>query len=194
MPFYPHVSARRRSCIDDEQLDRRGRKPKISLYVSFDNPIVKLVNVETVLSIYESLYPIEEQGISSSMKFNIRALGTRMKSSTTAGRTYGLQRPARPARYWKKARPTADGRWSILKIPTMSFYEYCRLLQIEEPILLTICYHKARKMSKAELGDLMDRFAPLEVIFQPLPYDRGLPELVLSDDDMYAQRMLRKMW
>ena len=36
-----------------------GVNPKNILYVSFDNPIVKLVNVETVLSIYESLYPIE---------------------------------------------------------------------------------------------------------------------------------------
>ena len=36
-----------------------GVSPKNILYVSFDNPIVKLVNVETVLSIYESLYPIE---------------------------------------------------------------------------------------------------------------------------------------
>ena len=37
-----------------------GVNPKNILYVSFDNPIVKLVNVETVLS---------------SMKFNIRSIG-----------------------------------------------------------------------------------------------------------------------
>jgi len=28
-------------------------------YTSFDNPVVKMVNVEQVLSIYESLYPVE---------------------------------------------------------------------------------------------------------------------------------------
>ena len=32
--------------------------PKNIVYISFDNPIVKLMNVEKVLSIYESLYPI----------------------------------------------------------------------------------------------------------------------------------------
>ena len=42
----------------DELLDK-GINPKNILYVSYDNPIIKLVNVETVLSIYESLYPIE---------------------------------------------------------------------------------------------------------------------------------------
>lgn len=42
-----------------DNLIDEGVSPKNILYVSFDNPIVKLVNVETVLSIYESLYPIE---------------------------------------------------------------------------------------------------------------------------------------
>lgn len=42
-----------------DNLIDEGISPKNILYVSFDNPIVKLVNVETVLSIYESLYPIE---------------------------------------------------------------------------------------------------------------------------------------
>ena len=85
-----------------------GVNPKNILYASFDNPIVKLVNVETVLSIYESLYPIE---------------GTRyifldeiqytehwelwMKVIYDSRKDIRLRRLARPARYWKKARPTA---------------------------------------------------------------------------------------
>ena len=36
-----------------DNLIDEGVSPKNILYVSFDNPIVKLVNVETVLSIYE---------------------------------------------------------------------------------------------------------------------------------------------
>lgn len=59
----------------------------------------------------------------------------------------------------KGSTDSGTGRWSILKIPTMSFYEYCRLLQLEEPIL---------------------------------PENLKLSELVLSDDDTYAQRMLRE--
>ena len=93
----------------------------------------------------------------------------------------------------KGSTDSGTGRWSILKIPTMSFYEYCRLLQIEEPILPdNLRLTKLVKMSKAELGDLMDRFAPLEVHFNRYLMIGGFPELVLSDDDMYAQRMLRE--
>ncbi|HHT96129.1 MAG TPA: AAA family ATPase [Clostridia bacterium] len=36
-----------------------GISPRNILYVSFDNPIVKFVDIETVISGYESLYPIE---------------------------------------------------------------------------------------------------------------------------------------
>lgn len=36
-----------------------GISPRNILYISFDNPILKMMSVEGVLSIYESLYPIE---------------------------------------------------------------------------------------------------------------------------------------
>lgn len=41
-----------------DTLINEGINPKNILYVSFDNPIVKLVSTEEVLSVYESLYPI----------------------------------------------------------------------------------------------------------------------------------------
>ena len=41
-----------------ETLLDQGVAPRNVLYVSFDNPIVKLISVEEVLDIYESLYPI----------------------------------------------------------------------------------------------------------------------------------------
>ena len=66
-------------------------------------------------------------------------------------------------------------------------------MAIEEPILPdNLRLTRLVKMSKAELGDLMDRFAPLEGHFNRYLMIGGFPELVLSDDDMYAQRMLRE--
>lgn len=52
----------------------------------------------------------------------------------------------------KGATDSGTGRWSVLKIPTMSFYEYCRLLQLEEPILPSkLKLTKLVGMSNAEL-------------------------------------------
>lgn len=42
-----------------EKLIEEGVNPKNILYATFDNPILKLVNVENVLSIYEAMYPID---------------------------------------------------------------------------------------------------------------------------------------
>ena len=33
----------------------------------------------------------------------------------------------------KGSTDSGTGRWSVLKIPTMSFYEYCKLLELDEP-------------------------------------------------------------
>lgn len=120
-----------------DQLIDEGVSPKNILYVSFDNPIVKLVHVETVLSIYASLYPTEgtkyiffdEIQYTEHWELWMKVIYDSRKdirlTATGSARTI-LE---------KGAADSGTGRWSVLKIPTMSFYEYCRLLQIEEPIL-----------------------------------------------------------
>lgn len=178
----------------DDLIDE-GVNPKNILYVSFDNPIVKLVNIETVFSIYESLYPIEgtKYVFFDEIQY-IEQWELWMKVIYDSRKDIRLTATGSASPILEKgAADSGTGRWSVLKIPTLSFYEYCRLLQIEEPMLpdnhiLT----KLVKMSNAELGDLMDRFSPLEGHFNRYLMIGGFPELVLSDDDIYAQRMLRE--
>lgn len=47
-------------------------------------------------------------------------------------------------------------------------------------------------MTDPQLDDLMSRFAPLQQHFNRYLMVGGFPELVLSDDDIYSQRMLRE--
>ena len=172
-----------------------GISPKNILYVSFDNPIIKFVSVETVLSIYEALYPIEgtiyvfldEIQYTEHWELWMKVIYDSRKDIrlTATGSASPILE--------KGATDSGTGRWSVLKIPTLSFYEYCRLLQIEEPILPeTVKLTELVKMNKAQLGDLMDKFPPLESHFNRYLMIGGFPELVLSDDDAYAQRMLRE--
>ena len=93
----------------------------------------------------------------------------------------------------KGSADSGTGWWSVLKIPTMSFYEYCRLLHLESPILPeNLRLSELNHMSPAQLGDLMEQFTPLQNHFNRYLMIGGFPELVLSDDDAYAQRMLRE--
>lgn len=178
-----------------DNLIDEGVNPKNILYVSFDNPILKLVNVETVLIIYEALYPIEgtkyifldEIQYTDNWELWMKVIyDSRRDIRLTAT---GSASPIPE----KGSTDSGTGRWSVLKIPTLSFYEYCCLLQLEEPILPEkLKFSTLVKMSNAELGDLMARFSTLQGHFNRYLTIGGFPELVLSDDDIYAQRMLRE--
>ena len=178
-----------------EQLLSEGVSPKNILYVSFDNPIVKLRNVEAVLSVYESLYPIEGTRylfLDEIQYTDHWELWMKVIYDSRADIRLTATDSASPI-LEKGAADSGTGRWSVLKIPTMSFYEYCRLLQLEEPLLPEhLKLTSLVNMSRAELGDLTDKFVPLERHFNRYLTIGGFPELALSDDDTYAQRMLRE--
>lgn len=178
-----------------ERLIEEGVNPKNILYATFDNPILKLVNVEQVLSIYETLYPIEgtryvfldEIQYTDNWELWMKVIYDSRKDIRLIAT--GSASPILE----KGGADSGTGRWSILKIPTMSFYEYCSLLAIEEPELPDdLKLTGLVKMRKSQLGDLMDKFTPLKNHFNRYLMIGGFPELVMADDDEYAQRMLRE--
>lgn len=179
-----------------EQLIEQGISPKNILYISFDNPIVKLVSVEEVLAVYESLYPLEgtryifmdEIQYTNHWELWMKVIYDSRKDirlTATGSASPVLE---------KGAADSGTGRWTVLKIPTLSFFEYCQLLQLEQaPLLLEkVKLTDLINMTCGELGNLMNCFEPLIQHFNRYLMIGGFPELVLSDDDAYAQRMLRE--
>lgn len=178
-----------------DHLIQEGTPPKNILYATFDNPILKLVNVEKVLSVFESIYPIEgirylfldEIQYTSDWELWMKVIYDSRKDIRLIAT--GSASPVLE----KGSADSGTGRWSILKIPTMSFYEYCKLLELDEPKLPeNLEISNLVKMKKAELDDLMSQFTHLQNHFNRYLTIGGFPELVLSDDDIYAQRMLRE--
>lgn len=180
--------------IIDHLIDR-GINPGNILYATFDNPILKLVNVENVLSIYEGMYPIEgtryilfdEVQYTENWELWMKVIYDSRKDIRLIAT--GSARPILE----RGAADSGTGRWSVLKIPTMSFYEYCRLLGLDLPVLEDeLRLSELQGFSSAQLGSLMDKFTPLQNHFNRYLMIGGFPELVLSDDAVYAQRMLRE--
>lgn len=178
-----------------DKLINEGVNSKNILYVTFDNPILKLIDVESVLSIYESLYPMngtryiffDEIQYTDNWELWMKVIYDSRKDIRLIAT--GSASPILE----KGSTDSGTGRWSILKIPTMSFYEYCRLLELDEPILPeNLRLSKLVKMNMSELDDLMSRFTYLQNHFNRYLTIGGFPELVLSEDDLYAQRMLRE--
>lgn len=180
--------------IIDHLIDE-GVNPRNILYATFDNPILKLVNAENVLSIYEAMYPttgtryifFDEVQYTDNWELWMKVIYDSRKDIRLIAT--GSASPVLE----KGSADSGTGRWSVLKIPTMSFYEYCRLLELDLPLLPDdLRLSELKSMSPAQLGDLMDQFTPLQNHFNRYLMIGGFPELVLSDDDAYAQRMLRE--
>jgi len=179
-----------------EMLLRRGISPRNILYVSFDNPIIKMVNVDDVLNTYETLYPIEGEKylffdeIQYAENWELWLKVTYDSRKDIKLTATGSASPV----IVKGASDSGAGRWSILKVPTLSFYEYCELMQLEDrpEIDGNIRLTKLAEMPKGELADLINRFTSLQRHFNRYITIGGFPELVLANDDSYAQRMLRE--
>ena len=94
----------------------------------------------------------------------------------------------------KGASDSGTGRWNVIKVPTLSFYEYYELLELRSrpEITKNIKLTEFTKLTKGELAEFMDLFTPLQRHFNRYITIGGFPELVLSGDDAYAQRLLRE--
>ncbi|MCL1809575.1 MAG: ATP-binding protein [Clostridiales bacterium] len=178
-----------------DKLIDEGVNPKNILYVSFDNPSMKLVNMDEVLGIYESLYPtvgerflfFDEIQYSSDWELWMKVVyDTRsdVRLAATGSASPVLE---------KGAADSGTGRWNVLKVQTMSFFEYCGLLAVPDrpDIPQGLGITKLHAMQKGELADLMNRFAPLQRHFNRYLSVGGFPELALAGDDAYAQKLLR---
>src|SRR5699024_9614573 len=147
-----------------EHLIDEGVNPKNILYVTFDNPILKLVHAEHVLSIYEAMYPLEGiryiffDGVQYTENWELW-----IKVIYDSRKDIRLIATGSASPVLEKG--TADsgtGRWSVLKIPTMSFYEYCRLLNLDMTILPDVLRLSGLSYKWcAYLGDLMDHYVTL---------------------------------
>ena len=85
------------------------------------------------------------------------------------------------------------GRWITIPVPTLSFYEYCELLNIYKVDLpKNIKPTQLYLLSNKEQVDLFKKLDYLQPHFIRYLQVGGFPELALSSDDIYAQRVLRE--
>ena len=177
-----------------ENLLEQGVAPNRIVYISFDHPLLKLCRFDTILDVYrQNIYPDDDvyyffdeiqyasdwdAWLKTLYDTNVqcRAVATGSASPVLAG----------------KASESGVGRWNILAIPTLSFYEYCTLLSIEEPdIAPGLKPSGLRQITQQEQTMTFQRLSPLLRHFNRYLTVGGFPELALSKDEYFAQRMLR---
>jgi predicted AAA+ superfamily ATPase len=178
------------------ELLEKGIPIRNIVYLSFDNPILKLGGFEGVLRAYDNAYPTEgdvyffldEVQYAEDWEIWVKILfdsRPHLKLVATGSASPTLE---------KGSADSGVGRWSVLRVPTLSFYEYCDLLQISARPELNkgIRPTQMYRMSKGDLSELMSKLSPLQQHFNRFLTVGGFPELALSSDDSLSQRMLRE--
>ena len=93
----------------------------------------------------------------------------------------------------KGSQESGAGRWSVIQVPTLSFYEYCELLGIDRPdipdnLKITPLLHRTQQ----ERTQIMLQLSKVQNHFNRYLQVGGFPELALADNDIMAQQIMRE--
>ena len=178
-----------------ESLLKAGVPPHKIVFVSLDHPLFKLCKLNEILECYHTniygeedcYYFLDEIQYAADWDqwvktiFDIKPL-SRMVATGSASPVLK-----------KKAAESGAGRWIIIQVPTLSFYEYCEMLDIERPDLpKELKPSNLLQYDKKELTILMTRLSGLQKHFNRYLTVGGFPELALADDDYLAQAIMRE--
>lgn len=177
-----------------ENLLSSGVAPNRIVYISFDHPLLKLCRFDVILDVFrQNIYPgedvyyffdeIQYAGDWDAWLKTLYDSNPHCRAVATGSASPLLV---------NKASESGVGRWSMLSIPTLSFYEYCTLLGVEQPVLKTDLKPSGlRFLSVQEQTSVFQKLSPLQPFFNRYLTVGGFPELALSKDELFAQRIMR---
>lgn len=180
------------------ELLNKGVPPKTILYLSFDHPVLKFFNIGQIVDLF--LNNILSSADKELFLFfdeiqYAKDWDTWLKTLYDHNPDYRIMATgsANPIILTKGAE-SGVGRWVMIKIPTLSFYEYIDLIQapdrpsLKSELKPTGLHH----LDKGELTQIMLSLSNLQKYFHRYLLIGGFPELVLSNDTSFAQRILRE--
>lgn len=170
--------------------------PRQILYVSFDHPMLKLCNIGEIIDVFDNnisnetdelfLFFDEIQYASDwdtwlkilydqHPQYKIVATGSASPIIST------------------KMMESGAGRWTQIKIPTLSFYEYIELIGVPKPSLPKgIKPTSLNQLPQKQLAELMISLNPLQKHFHHYLLVGGFPEVAQTQDISFAQKIIRE--
>ena len=178
-----------------EALLQGGVPPQKIVFISMDHPMLKLSAMNEILECYhENIYPdqdvyyfFDEIQYAQDWDKWLKAIYD-MQPDTKMVAT-GSASPV----LVKGSQESGAGRWSAIQVPTLSFYEYCELLNVDRPDLpddlkITPLLYKTQQ----ERTQIMLQLSKVQNHFNRYLQVGGFPELALADNDILAQQVMRE--
>ncbi len=178
-----------------DELLRNGVSPQKIVFISMDHPMLKLSAFNEILECYHEnvcadkdvYYFFDEIQYASEWDKWLKTIYD-MQPETKVVAT-GSASPA----LIKGDRESGAGRWSIIQVPTMSFYEYCELLNIERPSFNEdLRPTRLVKIGHRQFSEIMIKLSEIQKHFNRYLRVGGFPELALADDDIFAEQIMRE--
>ncbi len=179
-----------------EHLLKQGISSKSIIYVSFDHPILKFYSIEEIIEIYNTNIYLGEKCwlfFDEIQYANDWELYLKVFYDSRPNFFVTATGSASPV-IEKGAGDSGVGRWNIIRVPTLSFYEYCKIARVPDlPILNdNVKPSKLVAMTEQAQREIIHLLEPLQKHFTRYLGVGGFPELVLSNDDYSAQKILRE--
>ena len=178
-----------------EKLLQQGVAPQRIVFISMDHPMLKLSEFNEILECYheniyaeqDAYYFFDEIQYAQDWDKWLKIIYD-MQPDTKVVAT-GSASPA----LVKGNQESGAGRWSVTQVPTMSFYEYCEILNLDRPDLpenlkVTGLLH----MSQQQRTQIMLQLSKVQNHFNRYLQVGGFPELALADNDLFAQQIMRE--
>lgn len=170
-----------------------GVKPQNILFFTFDHPAIRATRVDEVLNIYKNnicsddefyLFVDEVQFDKDWTHYLKMAydMNPGMKAVATGSASAVVE---------DNVRESGAGRWTVIRIPTLSFYEYCEIKGIKKNIEIEDVF-KIHTLSKQQQTSIIMGLSDLQIHLMRYLQMGGFPELTTSEDIPYAQKLLRE--
>ncbi len=187
-----------KTTIEYQMIDtllERGIAPEQIVFISLDHPVLKLSSLNDILDCYhENVWPAKDayyffdeiqyaDGWDKWLKL-IYDMQPETKCVATGS--------ASPALI-KGNTESGAGRWSVIQVPTLSFYEYCSLIKADIPDLDPEFRPTAfLTMSIRQRTHVMSKLSSIQNYFSRYLRVGGFPELALAANDQLAQQVMRE--
>ena len=178
-----------------DALLKSGVSPQKIVFISMDHPMLKLSQFQEVLECYHEnvcaeqdvYYFFDEIQYAQDWDRWLKTIYD-MQPDTRVIAT-GSVSPA----LMKGTRESGAGRWTVIQVPTLSFYEYCELLELDRPSIpddlkITSLLQK----TQIERAQIMLQLSRVQNYFMRYLQVGGFPELALADNDLMAQQIMRE--
>jgi uncharacterized protein len=177
-------------------LVQKGHDPKSILYLSLDHPLLKLLSLREILSLFhESVHPdgrpatllLDEIQYAPQWETEVKLLIDHKPQYRI------LATGSASVVHRDRLAESGVGRWITVPIPTLSFFEFVSMRnQQPEGIAADLRVSSIFTFSPGDLAALAAQMRPLQPLFQRYLLVGGFPETANQENIDLCQRLLRE--